>query len=151
MNAFRTTTAFRSASLAASAGRRAFSSTPRNPYAKMTIIGRLGAEPELATTPSGLEYVRYSLGTSTGRREANETSWFNVACFDEGARRDFLLNLPKGTLLHLEADAKMRSYETAEGQRASRLSLTQRNIEILSRPRPQQNDSDVAMGAAESG
>ncbi|KAL1636783.1 ssDNA-binding protein, mitochondrial [Diplodia intermedia] len=145
MNAFRSTFAARTTAVV---GRRAFSSTPRSPLAKMTIIGRLGAEPELHTAAStGREYVRYVLGTSTGPRDRNETSWFRVSCFDEGARKDYLLNLPKGTLMHLEADAKMDTYETSEGQKTTRLSLTQRNIEILSRPQ-RQTDSEGPMGAA---
>ncbi|KAK7728063.1 ssDNA-binding protein, mitochondrial [Botryosphaeria dothidea] len=130
MNALRTS--------AFAAGRRAFSTTPRAQLAKMTIIGRLGAEPELYSSNGGREIVRYVLATNTGRRENNETSWFQVACFDEGPRKDFLLNLPKGTLMHLEADAKMNVYETPEGTKASRLSLVQRNIEVLSRPNRQE-------------
>lgn len=93
MNALRRTTATFSP---ARAGARFFSATPRAPLAKMQIIGRLGAEPELYTAPSGTEMVRYVLGTSTGRRDAQETSWFNVTAFDEGPRRDYLLALPKG-------------------------------------------------------
>ncbi|EOD48880.1 Inorganic polyphosphate/ATP-NAD kinase predicted [Neofusicoccum parvum] len=131
--------ALRRTAFSAPVARRAFSSTPRAQLAKMTIIGRLGAEPEPVTTNSGREMVRYVLGTNTGRRENNETSWFQVASFDEGPRRDFLLGLPKGTLMHLEADAKMNVYENSEGQKVSRLNLTQRNIEILSRPRTQES------------
>ncbi|EKG15841.1 Inorganic polyphosphate/ATP-NAD kinase predicted [Macrophomina phaseolina MS6] len=141
MNALRTS--------AFAAGRRAFSTTPRAQLAKMTIIGRLGAEPELVNTSTGKEMVRYVLATNSGRRENNETSWFQVVSFDEGPRKDFLLNLPKGTLMHLEADAKMNTFETAEGQRASRLSLIQRQIEVLSRPY-RQDAGDASQAAPES-
>ncbi|OJD28900.1 ssdna binding protein [Diplodia corticola] len=143
MNAFR---AAASSSRAAFAGRRAFSSTPRSPLAKMTIIGRLGAEPELRTASTGREYIRYVLGTSTGPRDRNETSWFRVSCFDDGPRKDYVLNLPKGTLMHLEADAKMDTFETNEGVKTTRLNLVQRNIEILSKP--QRPSEEGPMGAA---
>ncbi|KAK5017819.1 ssDNA-binding protein, mitochondrial, partial [Cryomyces antarcticus] len=78
---------------------RAFSFTPRAALARMQIIGRLAAEPELMPTSTGKEMVRYTLGVSTGARDASGirlTSWFRVASFSEGPGRDLLLSLPKG-------------------------------------------------------
>lgn len=78
--------------------RRTFSTTPRASLARMQLIGRLAATPELTPTSTGRDIVRYAIGTthrSTSRGE--ETSWFRVASFaEEGARRDLVLGLPKG-------------------------------------------------------
>jgi len=65
---------------------------------------------------------------STGPKDARETSWFRIASFDEGARRDLLLGLPKGTLVYVDAESRMRSFEDAEGNRQSRLDLVQREF-----------------------
>ncbi|KAF2087604.1 putative ssDNA binding protein [Saccharata proteae CBS 121410] len=123
---------------------RSFSSTPRAALAKMQVIGRLAAEPEVVQTTTGRELVKYALGTSSGPRDNRKTSWFNVACFDEGPRKDFLLRLPKGTLLHVDADASMSQFETEDGKRTSRLNLVQRSIEVLSRPATEESNRSAA-------
>jgi len=76
---------------------RAFSTTPTRPLAKIILVGRLGATPEVLTTASGKEIVKYSVAHSHGSRENRKTSWFNVVQIDprEGTR-DFLASLPKG-------------------------------------------------------
>ncbi|KAJ9664979.1 ssDNA-binding protein, mitochondrial [Coniosporium apollinis] len=113
---------------------RSFSTTPRASLARMSIIGRLAAEPELTNTSTGREIVRYALGTSYGPKEDRKTSWFSVTCFDEGPRRDHLLSQPKGTLVYVDAEAQMRTFEDESGRKQSRLNLIQRNFEVLSKP-----------------
>lgn len=75
---------------------RAFSTTPRSQLARMQLIGRLAAEPELVNTSTGRDMVRYAIGVSSGPKDDQQTSWYRIACFDEGPRRDYLLTLPKG-------------------------------------------------------
>lgn len=62
----------------------------------MSIIGRLGAEPEVVPTSTGRDVIRYAIATSTGPRDANETSWFRVSSFVEGPQKDLIAGLPKG-------------------------------------------------------
>ncbi|KAH0544391.1 hypothetical protein FGG08_001417 [Glutinoglossum americanum] len=77
--------------------RRAFSSTPSAHYlARVTVIGRLAADPEAHITSTGKELVKYAVGTSSGSPENRKTSWFRFVSFDEGPRKDFLLGLRKG-------------------------------------------------------
>lgn len=72
---------------------RTFTSTPANAWARMTIVGRLGGPPELQTTASGQEVVRYSLATN----QNDKTNWWRVTSFQPaGASRDYLMNLGKG-------------------------------------------------------
>lgn len=89
-----TTSTFRAAARTSSI--RSFSSTPRAALARLTLIGRLAAEPELVQTSTGREMVRYAVGVSSGTKENPQTSWFRISCFDEGGKRDYLLGLPKG-------------------------------------------------------
>jgi len=105
---------------------RAFSSTRALPYARMTIVGRLGTAPEAfehANNPGGRVIVRYVLGTTTGRGDKTKTSWFRIASFVDGAQKDYLLGLPKGTLMCVDADARMDVYDDKEGKTQSSLSL----------------------------
>ncbi|KAJ5602979.1 hypothetical protein N7537_005935 [Penicillium hordei] len=114
---------------------RAFSSSPANSIARLTLTGRLGVEPELQATSSGQEVVKYTVATSHGSRDNRQTSWWRVTNFvPEGSQRDFILGLQKGTLVYLEGDAKMVSWEDAEGHSRSTLNIIQRTLEVLKRP-----------------
>lgn len=89
----------------------------------MTVIGRLGVAPEAVTETGDKTLVRYVVGTNHGKGENQKTSWFRVASFVSGPQKDYLLNVPKGSLLYVEADAKMEVYNDAEGNKKSSLSL----------------------------
>jgi hypothetical protein len=87
--------------ISAQAGvRRAFSSTPARPLAKITIIGNLTDSPEVVPTSTGREIVRYSVASNTGPRDESgnqRVSFFRVTAFPpEGPRRDFIQSLQKG-------------------------------------------------------
>ncbi|RDW84696.1 hypothetical protein BP6252_02286 [Coleophoma cylindrospora] len=79
-------------------GARAFStSTPRSSFAKMTIVGRLGDVPAIEATSTGREILKYVVGTNSGPKDNQKTSWFRVVSFmDEGPQRDFIASLDKG-------------------------------------------------------
>jgi hypothetical protein len=125
---------------------RSFSSSPSHSVARIIITGRLAAEPELQATSTGQDVIKYAVGTSYGPRDNRQTSWFRISSFPpEGPQKDYLLGLQKGcvrpsiqlsctahsdmvpcrTLVYVEGDASMRSYEDADGKRQSSLSVVQ--------------------------
>lgn len=75
---------------------RAFSTTRPSQLARMTIVGRLGTDPELHESANGRGFTRYVIGTDSGRGENRTTSWFRVTSFAEGPSRDYILGLKKG-------------------------------------------------------
>ncbi len=120
-------TLFRAPGLTSSLTKRAFSVSAPRPLAKISLIGHLAASPELTATSTGHEIVKYSLATSSGPKDNRHTSWWRVTAFIEaGARRDFVLGLDKGTLLYVEGDAKMETWEGAEGEKRSGLGIVHR-------------------------
>ncbi|KAF7556077.1 hypothetical protein G7046_g6410 [Stylonectria norvegica] len=113
---------------------RAFSTTAPRPMAKITIIGNLAAEPEVAELTNGREVVRYSLASNTGGRDNRKTSWFRITSFQEGPQRDFLLGLQKGSMLYVEGEAVMTTTkDPTTGVSKTNLNVTQRVIELLKR------------------
>ena len=78
--------------------RRSFSTTTPSQLARMTLVGRLGTDPELQTTANGTNIVKYVVGTSYGPKDNRQTSWFRVAAFppEGSAQRDFVMGLGKG-------------------------------------------------------
>lgn len=76
---------------------RAFSTSPAHSLARLTLTGRLGNEPELQSTASGQEVVKYVIATGHGPRDNRQTSWFRISNFaPEGPQRDYILSLQKG-------------------------------------------------------
>lgn len=125
---------------------RSFSSSPSHSVARIIITGRLAADAELQATSTGQDVIKYAVGTSYGPRDNRQTSWFRVSSFPpDGPQKDYLLGLQKGsvcpliqpsctghsdiilyrTLVYVEGDASMRSYEDADGKRQSSLSIVQ--------------------------
>lgn len=78
---------------------RSFSTSPISRVATITIVGRLAATPELHTTSTGKEIVRYAVGTSTGPRDNQQTSWWKVSTFVDNRNESYkekLLSMSKG-------------------------------------------------------
>ncbi|KAK9473697.1 uncharacterized protein V1510DRAFT_413636 [Dipodascopsis tothii] len=110
---------------------RSFSSSPAvRDVAKLTLVGRLGADLSAQTSANGRQYVRYPIAVRSGREE---TSWFQVVSFDSNV--DYLVeNFKKGSLVYIEASASMQPYETSDGRKVASLQLVQRSIQKLSNP-----------------
>lgn len=75
---------------------RAFSSTRPSQLARMTIVGRLGADAESLESANGRAYNRYVVGTDSGPRENRTTSWYRVTSFAEGPVKEKVSGLKKG-------------------------------------------------------
>jgi single-strand DNA-binding protein len=83
---------------------------------KVMLIGRLGADPELRTTSTGMQVASFSLATN---RQWNgqdgtahdETDWHNIVAWDRLAQvcND---HLTKGRLVYIEGRIRTRTYET---------------------------------------
>ncbi|CRK30482.1 Single-stranded DNA-binding protein RIM1 like [Verticillium longisporum] len=114
---------------------RTFSTTSSRGVARITIVGNLADTPELQATSTGREVLKYAVASNSGPKDNRQTSWFRVASFEQpGPRRDYLQSLPKGSLVFVEGDASMSTYQDAEGKTRSSLNIIQRNIEVLKRP-----------------
>lgn len=78
---------------------RAFSASPAAAnLAKLTVVGRLGADAEVFTSPSGKEMVRYVVATNHGSPDNRQTSWWRVTAFptSEEGREGMVGRFKKG-------------------------------------------------------
>lgn len=117
------------------AAARAFSSTPQRPYAKITIVGNLADTPDLRASNNGKEYLRYAVASNSGSGENKKTSWFNITVFPTSTNaRDFYLSLEKGTMVLVEGQASIDTYEDAEGKPVRTLGVVQRTSIFLFSP-----------------
>ncbi|KAF4968240.1 hypothetical protein FSARC_4331 [Fusarium sarcochroum] len=132
---------FRRAAVAPASAVRAFTTTAPRPVARITIVGNLADTPELHSTSTGREILRYAVASNSGSRENRKTSWFKVTSFAEGPSRDYLMNLPKGATVYVEGDASTNTYTDSNGQSRTAFNVVQRNIEVIRRPQaPEQGE-----------
>lgn len=78
-------------------GRRTFSSTAPalNNFAKIAILGRLAAEPEISTSQNGVEMIRYAVGVSSGKDKP--TTWYKIVDFSPDDRsKEYLMSMQRG-------------------------------------------------------
>ncbi|KAM0804735.1 hypothetical protein BDR22DRAFT_885406 [Usnea florida] len=126
-----------------------FSTTPASHLARMTIVGRLADNPEIVPTSTGRDVVKYVLGTSSGKGENKQTSWWHVSSFiPEGGMRDLLVSLGKGSLLCVEGECSMRKFQAKDGAQVSALSIVEKNFEVLNRKEPR-GEGQEGEGAGE--
>ena len=116
--------------------------TNQRKFAKATLLGRLGAAPEVRTSSQGKPYVTYNLAVNKPPKRddkgqivtgedgypVRDTNWFTVFNFRPGAEQ-FLPALEPGTQLLVEA-----TLETRPGQQGgSEMLLRELSHKVVSR------------------
>ncbi len=101
---------------------------------KVLLIGRLGADPEMRYTGSGMPVTTFSLATKRQWTDKEgtaqeETDWHNVVAWDRLAQ---ICNehLAKGRLVYIEGRLRTRSYE-ANGQKQYRTEIVASDMLML--------------------
>jgi len=111
---------------------------------KIMLIGRLGKDPEMNYTPSGVAVTRFSLAvnryskSSTGEKQ-EETEWFNIVAFRQLAEtcNSFL---HKGDKAYIEGRLASRKYNDRNGVERFSLDVTVSDVEFLT-PKSAQSGS----------
>ncbi|KAH7344848.1 hypothetical protein B0J17DRAFT_637088 [Rhizoctonia solani] len=93
---------------------------PTRGFARLTLIGRLGADPELKTASNGSEYVKYTVVTDTpsrplpdGTYPPRSSTWHNIISFIPPTYPK-LTSLRKGAHVYVEATYEMKKLEATE-------------------------------------
>ena len=89
---------------------------------KVTLIGNLGADPEVRSMQSGDEVVNLSIATSESWKDKNtgerkdKTEWHRVVIFSPGLVNVVKNYVKKGSKVYLEGQLQTRSWEQ-DGQK----------------------------------
>lgn len=89
---------------------------------KVTLIGRLGKDPEVRHLDSGKVNAQFSIATTetymdkTSNEKKELTDWHNIVCWGKNAEIAEKY-LKKGALIHVEGKIRTRSYDDKEGQK----------------------------------
>lgn len=86
---------------------------------KVTLIGRLGKDPEVRTLDSGTNIAKFSLATDESYRDKNGewqtiTEWHNIIMWRELAERAEKA-LKKGYLVYIDGKLTNRSWQDENG------------------------------------
>ena len=86
---------------------------------KVTLVGRLGADPEIRTLSNGTMVAKFSVATSESYRDRagewqEETQWHDVVLWRNLAERA-QQSLRKGSMIYLDGKLTHRKWQDKEG------------------------------------
>lgn len=105
-------------------------------YQQITIIGRLGRDPELRYTPTGTPVCTFNVATdrvwnnSEGVRQ-EETTWHRVTTWRKQAET-CAQYLTKGSMVLVTGSVKAHGYQNRGGDVEASLEVTAENVKFLS-------------------
>jgi single-strand DNA-binding protein len=92
---------------------------------RITLIGFLGQDAEIRSTPNGTALTRLSLATSVSWKERNgneyqtRTEWHRILCWNKLAEWSAVLQ--KGAYVEVEGELRYREYTPSESDRSVRV------------------------------
>jgi single-strand DNA-binding protein len=108
---------------------------------KVTLIGNLGADPEIRTTPHGSKVAQFSLATgrqwtSASGEKQEKTEWHKCVAWNAKGRGTGLADIieryvKKGDKLYVEGEIQYRQYEDKDKQTRYVTEINVRDILLL--------------------
>ena len=105
---------------------------------KVILIGRLGRDPEVRSTPSGATVAKFSIATDEKFTDRNgerqeRTEWHNIVAWAKLAEICGQY-LKKGKLVYIEGSLRTDSWDDKEtGQKKYRTEIVARDMKMLDR------------------
>jgi single-strand DNA-binding protein len=103
---------------------------------KVFLLGNVGKDPEIRTTPGGMTVASFSLATAERAKGqdgqwTDKTEWHNLVCFQRTAEivRDYV---KKGTQIFVEGKIQTRSWDDkTSGEKKYRTELLVNELSLL--------------------
>ena len=114
---------------------------------KVFIIGRLTKEPELRTTPNGVNVATMSVAV-TRRMNREQADFFNVIAW-RGLADNCAKYLVKGQQVAVAGELRTRSYEANDGSKRYVTEIQADDIEFLAKPGAASTSTDSFGGMQE--
>lgn len=116
---------------------------------KVFIVGRLTKEPELRTTPNGVNVATMSVAV-TRRMNREQADFFNVIAW-RGLADNCAKYLVKGQQIAVAGELRTRSYEANDGSKRYLTEIQADDIEFLAKPGAASASTDSFGGMREVG
>jgi single-strand DNA-binding protein len=125
-------------------------------YSKTILVGRLGRDPELKATPSGMSVCRFSVATDETWKDKNgekqkKTSWHNIVVWGKSAEVAEKY-LRKGSEVLIEGKIEYREWEK-DGVKRNATEIRCENFTMLGKAtdRPEPHDAPAPAAPAAGG
>jgi single-strand DNA-binding protein len=104
---------------------------------KVILLGNVGKDPEIRSTPGGTMVANFTLATSDRQKDAqgnwsDRTEWHNLVAFTRTAEivRDYV---KKGSKLYIEGKIQTRNWDDKEtGKKVYRTEIIVNDLSLLS-------------------
>jgi single-strand DNA-binding protein len=122
---------------------------------KAILVGRLGKDPEIRSTPSGTSVAKFSIATDDRYTDKNgekqeRTEWHNITAWGKLAEICGQY-LRKGKLVYIEGSIRTDSWDDKEtGQKKYRTEIVANQMQMLDR-KGDENGGGAYAGAARKG
>lgn len=134
-------------------------------FARITVLGNLGSDPESKYLPNGATVVSFSLAVNPRKKGQNgedaPPTWYRVSCWrEQGERIEKLVNaghIAKGRSLYVEGAFEPREFTGNDGATRISYDVTLTDFQFVggdkqdtqSQQRPQNNVSRPSFGRNE--
>ncbi len=99
----------------------------------VALVGRIGNDPEMRYTPSGLAITKFRIGVTRSRKSESgeqETDWLDIVTF--GKTAEFVSQyLDKGAQVGVTGRIQSRNWETQEGQKRYSVEIVAENVDFV--------------------
>lgn len=115
---------------------------------KVTLIGRLGKDPEVRTLEGGAMVARFSVATSESYKDktdqwVEQTEWHQVVTWRDLAKRAGD-QLKKGMLIYVEGKLTYRTWKDTDGKEQKTTEIVANSYRILNKPDHQSLHTEAA-------
>ncbi len=111
---------------------------------KVILVGRLGKDPEVRYTASGVAVTNFSLATSEFYKDRNgerqeRTEWHNIVVWDRLAET-CAKYLKKGKQVYIEGRLQTREYDDRDGNKRRTTEIVATQMQMLGRAGEESGD-----------
>ena len=106
---------------------------------RVILMGRLVADPELKTTPSGVSVTSFRIAVERSYVKQGEeriTDFFNVVCW-RGTAEFVCKYFSKGAMIAIEGNLQSRTYQAKDGTNRYAVEVIADNVSFTSEKREQ--------------
>ena len=97
---------------------------------RVILIGNLGKDPEIKTTPSGKKVANFSLATTRTVKGEKSTSWHNLVAWEKTAE---IVEkwLKKGSKVFVEGRIEYRTWDKGDGTKGYMTDIVVESLQML--------------------
>ena len=112
----------------------------------VTLLGRIGKQPQVETLGSGKRVVTISIATNNPYKKEAPPEWHRVVAWEKSA--EYVGNYAqKGTLCHVQGRLQTRSWDNNEGKKQYITEVVAENIQVVMGGKQQQQQAKGTPGA----